>query len=90
MKRAAVKNLESNIEELKSKSSQQLDENSRLEDKIRELTVAITTQEAQCDKLRHMVSIEESICVPIFEAFLISQAVQYCVELTFKIRDEAY
>ncbi|KAH9523132.1 hypothetical protein Btru_065903 [Bulinus truncatus] len=35
VKRAAVKNLETNVEELKDKQGKQLDENSRLEDKIR-------------------------------------------------------
>ncbi|KAK0062771.1 myosin-9-like isoform X1 [Biomphalaria pfeifferi] len=61
VKKAAMKNLETNVEELKDKQGKQLEENSRLEDKIRDLTVAITTQEAQCEKLKHVVSTKEDL-----------------------------
>ena len=55
-KKAATKNLESSVEEFKGRLATQLDEQSRLEDKMRGLSIELTTQQAQVEKLHHDVS----------------------------------
>lgn len=55
-KKAAAKNLESSLEEAKGRLAAQLEEQGRLEDKMRSLSVEVTTQHAQVEKLHHDVS----------------------------------
>uniref|UniRef100_A0A0B7AUF6 Uncharacterized protein n=1 Tax=Arion vulgaris TaxID=1028688 RepID=A0A0B7AUF6_9EUPU len=66
-RRAAVKNLETNVEELKDRNKKQVEDNNRMEDKVRELTIAITTQEAQCEKLKQMVTAKEDLIQKLHE-----------------------
>lgn len=51
-----MKNLETSIEELQERSMKQADENIKLDDRVKQLTVAITAQEAQCEQFKQMVS----------------------------------
>ena len=55
-KKAAAKNLESSVEEAKGRLATQLEEQSRLEDKIRALSIDLATEQAQVEKLHHDVS----------------------------------
>ena len=55
-KKAAAKNLENSVEEAKGRLATQLEEQSRLEDKIRALSIDLATEQAQVEKLHHDVS----------------------------------
>ena len=56
MKRAAMQNLESSLEDQKKRVGQLQDEMAKLEDRTREQNVQLTSVNAQVDKLHHDVS----------------------------------